>query len=139
MNPIRPEDVAKLFKKPAEKRYEYFIKTVADTEAVFGLIDEEGWALLGEDDDPTDILPVFPHAEMAEQFKVEHEFEDFEIGEIDVNEFLEWLGEMESETTEVAVFPDLSMSGLVVAPDKLIQDLQTELAKYDEDGKKINK
>lgn len=137
MAQILPQDIEKLFKKPGEKRYDYFVKKVADTEEVYGLADEEGWALLGDDDDPTDILPIFPHAEAAEQFRVENDFEEYQIGVLDVNEFLEWLDDMEGDSMQVAVFPNLEMSGVVIAPKRLQKDILEELAKYDEDGKKI--
>ena len=137
MSELRPEEIARLFKKPGEKRYEYFVKKVADTEEVYGLADEEGWALLG--DEGEDIIPLFPHAEFAEQFRVENEFEEYGIGVVDVNELMEWLDEMEEEGMQVAVFPNLEMSGAVIHPARHKQDLQAELEKYDEDGKKINR
>ncbi len=139
--PLRPEEIEKLFKKPGEKRYAYFIKTVADTEEVFGLADEEGWLLLGDDDNEEgeDILPLFPGAEFAERFRVEHGFEEYGIGIVDVNELLEWLDEMEEENMVVAVFPDLLASGVVTKPANLKEDIQAELEHYDEDGKKIKK
>jgi hypothetical protein len=37
------ENITKLFKKPGEKRYDYFIKKVVENEEVYGLADEEGW------------------------------------------------------------------------------------------------
>jgi hypothetical protein len=139
MAQLRPEEIDKLFKKPGEKRYDYFIKTVADTEEVFGLADEEGWLLLGDDDneESEDILPLFPGAEFAERFRVEHGFEEYGIGIVDVNELLTWLDEMEEDNMVVAVFPDLQASGVVIAPSGLKQDLAQELEKYDEEGKKI--
>jgi|JI8StandDraft_1071087.scaffolds.fasta_scaffold96773_2 Protein of unknown function (DUF2750) len=139
MSQLRPDEVDKLFKKPGEKRYDYFIKTVADTEEVYGLADEEGWALIGDEEVDGDIIPLFPHAELAERFRVENDFEEYGIGIVDVNELLEWLDEMEEEGMQVAVFPNLQISGAVIAPQHLKQDLMTELEKYDEDGKKIVK
>jgi Protein of unknown function (DUF2750) len=141
MAQLRPEEIDKIFKKPGEKRYDYFIKTVADTEEVYGLADEEGWLLLGEGEEAEDddILPLFPGAEFAERFRVEHGFEEYGIGVVDVNELLEWLGEMQEDGMLVAVFPDLIASGVVIPPEGLKADLMTELEKYDEDGKKIRK
>jgi hypothetical protein len=139
MSQLRPEEVDKLFKKPGEKRYEYFIKKVADTEEVYGLADEEGWALLGDDDDDVDIIPFFPHAEMAERFRIEGDFDEYSIGVLDVNELLEWLDDMDNEGMMIAVFPNLDFSGVVMPPERLKKDLTDELDKYDEEGKKIRK
>jgi Protein of unknown function (DUF2750) len=138
MASLKPEEISKIFKKTAEKRYEYFIKTVADTEEVYGLADEEGWALLGdEENEELDIIPFFPGADFAERFRVEGGFDEYQIGVLDANELLEWLDDMEEEGTMVAVFPDLSGSGLVAPPAKLKTDLMEELDKYDEEGRKI--
>jgi len=141
MSQLRPDEIDKLFKKPGEKRYDYFIKTVADTEEVYGLADEEGWALIGDEEMDGDILPLFPHPELAERFRVENEeeFGEYAIGILDVNELLEWLDDMVEEGMLVAVFPDLQISGAVIAPQHLKKDLEDELEKYDEDGKKIPK
>lgn len=139
MSELKPGDIAKLFKKPSEKRYDYFISTVADTEEVYGLADEEGWALLGDDEEGEDIIPLFPGRAFAEQFRVENDFEEYGIGVLDVNELLEWLDDMEKDNMLVAVFPNLELSGAVIKPSLLKKDLQMELEKYDEDGKKIKK
>jgi len=136
---MRPEEIDKIFKKPGEKRYDYFIKTVADSEEVYGLADEEGWALMGDDEVEEDIIPLFPGAEFAERFRVENDFEEYGIGVVDVNELLEWLDDMQKDGMQVAVFPDLNMSGAVIAPEHLKKDIMNELEKYDEDDKKIKK
>lgn len=130
-------DIQKLFKKPGEKRYEYFIKKVAESEEVFGLADEEGWALLGDDDDDTNILPLFPSTEFAEAFRVEVGFEENEVQVLDVNELLEWLDDMIEDKMLVAVFPNTELNGAVVEPTLLKADLMKELEKYDEEGRKI--
>jgi len=135
---MTPADVEKIFKKPGEKRYEYFIKKVAESEVVFGLGDEEGWAMLG-DDENADILPFFPDPEIAETFRKAADFEEYDVMELDVNELLEWLDEMETEGMLVAVCPNTEFNGAVVEPSLLKEDLLKELEKYDEDGKRITK
>jgi hypothetical protein len=129
-------EVDKIFKKPGEKRYDYFIKKVAETEEVFGLYDDEGWALLGDESD-ADILPFFAHAELAEAFRVAAGFEEYRVEQLDANELLEWLDDMVEEGMMVAVMPNPQFNGAVVEPTLLKTDLQTELEKYDEDGKRI--
>lgn len=139
MSALKADDLAKLFKKPGEKRYDYFVKKVADTEEVFVMGDgEDGWAQLGDDDD-TDIIPVFPHAEACEAFRKAAGFDEFQVEILDVNELIEWLDGMVEDNMLVAVFPNLEFVGAVVDPMMLKEDLQKELEKYDEDGKRINK
>jgi Protein of unknown function (DUF2750) len=122
------DDIEKLFKKPGEKRYDYFIKKVAETEEVFGLMDDEGWALLGDDDDE-DILPVFPAAEFAEAFRTAADYEEYRVEAIDVTEFVEWLGDMDEDNLLVAVFPNPEFNGAVVEPEHLKKDLLKEFEK----------
>jgi len=138
MGKLKADEIAKLFKKPGEKRYDYFIKKVADTEEVFGLGDDDGWAMLGDDDD-ADIIPVFPHAETAEAFRLAAGFDEYRVDSLDVNELLDWLDDMEEDKMLVAVFPNTDFNGAVVDPAMLKEDLEKELEKYDEDGKKISK
>ncbi len=131
------DEITKLFKKPGEKRYDYFIKKVAETEEVFGLADEEGWALLGDDNEASDILPLFPSQELAEAFRIAVEFDDNQVEPLDVNELLEWLDDMEEDGLLVAVCPNTELNGAVVEPMQLKADLMKELEKYDEEGRKI--
>jgi hypothetical protein len=120
---ITQADLAKFFKKPGEKRYDYFLKQVVENEEVYGLADEEGWALLGDDND-ADILPLFPAPEFAEAFRQAQHFLEFQVEAVDVNELLEWLEEMDSEGMMVAAFPNLELQGAVVPALHLKKDLK---------------
>jgi len=128
MSQLTESDIAKLFKKPGEKRYEYFIKQLAANEEVYGLADEEGWALLGDDDD-ADILPLFPASEFAELFRTAMDFEEYKVEALDVAELMSWLDDLEKDGMLVAVFPNLELNGAVVEPQLLKADLQKEFDK----------
>ncbi|MBK6930867.1 MAG: DUF2750 domain-containing protein [Saprospirales bacterium] len=125
---MNPTDIEKLFKKPGEKRYDYFIKQVVENEEVFGLADVEGWALLGDDSD-ADILPLFPSAELAEAFRLAVEFDEYQVEALDVNELMDWFDEMEADNLLVAVCPNPELNGAVVDPKRLKTDLQTAFDK----------
>lgn len=125
---LSQEEITKFFKKPGEKRYAYFIKQVAETEEVYGLADDEGWALLGDDSD-ADILPLFPAAEFAEAFRTAMEFEEYRVEALDVAELMDWLDDMENDGLLVAVFPNLELNGAVIDPPLLKADLQKEFDK----------
>lgn len=127
-------DAEKYFKKPAQKRYDIFIKEVAETEEVFGLLEGEAdWALLGDDDDSS-ILPVFPNAATAELFRQETGFDECEVAIIDLTEFLEWLDDMDGEGLLVAIAPNPHMNSVVMKPERLKVDIQARLAKEEGDG-----
>ena len=122
------DEINSVFKKPGEKRYAYFIREVIKSEEVYGLSDEEGWAMLGDDAD-ADIIPLFPAAEFAEAFKKAAEFDEFNVEAIDINELMEWLDEMEEDNMLVAILPNTEFNGAVVEPSHLKADLQKEFDK----------
>lgn len=123
MEPLRQDEIAKIFKKPGEKRYDYFVKKVVENEEVYGLADEEGWALLGDDSD-ADILPLFPAAEFAEAFRLASDFEEYAVEALDVSELMDWFDDMEKDNLLVAVFPNPDLNGAVVEPKMLKSDIQ---------------
>lgn len=125
---LNQEDITKLFKKPGEKRYDYFIKKVVENEEVYGLSDEEGWALLGDDSD-ADILPLFPAPELAEAFRQATGFDEYQVEALDVNELMDWLDDMVKDGLLVAVFPNPELNGAVVEPKRLKADIQKEFDK----------
>ena len=128
MSELTQSDIDKIFKKPGEKRYEYFLKKAVEAEEVFGLADEEGWALLGDDSD-ADILPIFPAAAFAEAFRHAAEFDEYQVEVLDINELMAWLEDMEKDALLIAVFPNPDLNGAVVEPKHLKADLQKEFDK----------
>lgn len=125
---LNQTDISKIFKKPGEKRYDYFLKKVVENEEVYGLADEEGWALLGDDSD-ADILPLFPAPEFAEAFRQATDFDEYKVEALDVNELMDWLDDMVEDQLLVAVFPNPELNGAVVEPQHLKADLQKEFDK----------
>ncbi|MBK8196093.1 MAG: DUF2750 domain-containing protein [Lewinellaceae bacterium] len=117
-----------LAKKP-ESRYKYFIRTVVAEEEVWGLADEEGWLLLEDDEDDTDVLAVFPNAEFAEVFREKGEFDEFKVEVLDLYEFLEWLNDFEKEKMKIAVFPTPDFQSAVMTPERLRADFKEEFDK----------
>ena len=117
-----------LAKKP-ESRYKYFIKTVVAEEEIWGLADEEGWLLLEDGDDDTDVLAVFPDPEFAAVFREKGGFEEFQVEALDLYEFLEWLNDFEKEGMKIAVFPTPDFQSAVMTPVRLRADFKEEFDK----------
>ena len=113
---MRPTEIANLFKKPPETRLKFFLKTVAETQTVYGLADVEGWALLGNEDeaDETDILPLFPNAALAEAVRKAVDFTAYTVESLTLEELFEWLGELEEEGMLIAVLPNPQLEGMVL-------------------------
>lgn len=112
-----------------QKRYEYFIKKVADWREVWSLW-SDGWALMG-DKDQGEMVPVWPHAIFAEASAV-GEWLGFTPKKIDLEDWLtKWTPGMEKDHRMVAVFPAAESQTTTAGPLKLKSDLEEELKKYE--------
>jgi Protein of unknown function (DUF2750) len=112
-----------------ERRYEYFIKKVADWREVWSLWNE-GWALMG-DKDHEEMVPVWPHAVFAEASAV-GEWLGYKPKRIDLEDWLaKWTPGMEKDHRMVAVFPVAESQTTTASPLKLKSDLEEELTKYE--------
>jgi hypothetical protein len=119
---MTPTEIISVFKLSGEARLALFIETVAKSNSVFGISDEEGWALLGDNDD-TDILPLFHDAALAEVFREAAGFKDHQIEEVEMEELLEWLQELDEDGAMIAVCPNTHFEGAIVEPGQLMADL----------------
>lgn len=124
MNQKEFEAVVKL---SASKRYEYFIKKVADSEEIWGLYNE-GWAVT-KDDDGNLLIPFWPKKEFAE-YCATGEQGQYVAESIDLYEFIQqWLQNMDEEGYKPSIFWNNTDSA-VVSIDTLLMDLNRELEKY---------
>jgi hypothetical protein len=112
------------------RRYEYFIKKVADWETVWSLKNEEGW-VLARDDQGHEVIPVWPHERFALACTAGN-WAECEPSPIDIAAWLErWIPGALRDRRLVAVFPTPSDRGVVVSPDRLKEDLERELSLYE--------
>lgn len=119
---MTPSEIAAVFKLPGDKRLEQFIASVKGSQTVYGISDDEGWALLGDNDD-TDILPLFQAPALAEAFRKAAGFDGYEVEEVEMDELLEWLDDLEADGAMVAVCPNTRFEGPIVEPASLKKDL----------------
>jgi len=119
---MTPTEVANFFKKPGEKRLAEFLETAFQEQCVFGISDDEGWAMLGDNDD-TDIIPLFHDHSLAEAFRKAAGFDDCAVEKVPMDELLEWLDEMDEDEMMVAVCPNTRYEGAIVEPGTLKTDL----------------
>ena len=116
-----------VMKLPSVRRYEHFVKVVADWEVIWGLYND-GWAS-GEDDEGNTLLPLWPKKEYAEFF-AKDDWSAFTPKEIDLNEFMtEWLPDMERDKIQPSIFWN-GTDSIVPTIDRLLHDLSGELDKY---------
>lgn len=130
---LTQKQIEEIYAKKPENRYKYFIRTAAAQEEVWGLMDgEDGWLLLQDDEDDTDVFAVFPDSEFAEIFREKGGFDEFQVEALDLAEFLEWLNDFEEDKMKIAVFPTPDFQSAVMTPERLRTDFQTEFDKEQE-------
>lgn len=125
MKEISEQELAAVMALPAEERYSYFVRTVAESDELWTLRNEEDF-IFDSDDDRREFLSVWPHrrcAEMCNQGTADDAF-PFKI---DLDRWLAaWTTGLEIEGRLIAVFPTSSDQGCVVSPGKLADDLSAE-------------
>ncbi len=128
---LNEKEFQNLLKLPPAKRYEYFIKKVADTGVLWSLWKEGGWALLG-DEKARECVPLWPHEKYASACAID-DWRDYQAKEIDLAVFLErWVSGMARDNRLAAVFPTPQAKGPTVEPGRLDTDFKAELSLYEE-------
>lgn len=115
-----------LLQRPANTRYEYFIKKVVDAEEVWGLY-KDGWATA--QDDGNMLIPFFPKREFAEHC-AKNEWDGCKAVAIDLYDFIDkWLVGMKKDGVKPSIFPTDEDAALLEI-DILLRDINTELENY---------
>jgi hypothetical protein len=124
---VNKKELEFVVKLPATKRYEYFIKKVADFKEVWGLYND-GWATT-EDDNENILIPFWPNKEFS-QFCAIGEWKNYVPEKIDLYEFIdEWLPGIKQDKYKPAIFCNNNDSA-VIEVDILLRDLNNELENY---------
>lgn len=127
---VRDKEFEAVIGLPGPDRYGYFIKRVADTEEVWGLRDDDGWASLGDDSGQV-CFPVWPHPRFAEALATD-EWASYRAAAIPLSSWLEdWLPGLEEDGSQIAVFPSPAGQGVVVSCKELEAHLENELEEYE--------
>ncbi len=111
-----------------QKRYEHFVKVVADWEEVWGLY-QDGWALAATDDGQQ-VFPLWPAKEYAE-LCANKEWKGYEPKSFSLDDFMgELLPNLKSDSVLPGIFYTPSDNGLTPEVDQLLADLNEELENY---------
>ena len=109
------------------KKYEYFIKKVADFEEVWSLRDEDGWATLGTEDKV--FFPIWPKKEYSE-LCTSDEWKNYHSESIELNEFIEeWIQNLKRDGIRITIMWN-NGAGIDVDWEDLLNDIKLELEKY---------
>jgi len=127
---LSKDEVAGLLAADGPSRYEHFVKQVADWQLVWGLRDEDSWVSMGlSPDEPA--FPVWPHEVYAGLCATET-WANARPTPIDVHEWVEkWLPALAKEGNRVVVFPTPAGKGVLVHPEQLRADIESELARVE--------
>ena len=121
------KEVEHVIKLDDRKKYEYFVKKVADFEVLWSLAEDDGFASVGEDDFLK--IPLWPKKEFAE-LCISDEWSSYHCATIDLYDFLEeWIPNLKEDGCGVSLFW-YEGAGIEVDLDDLKRDLQIELEKY---------
>jgi hypothetical protein len=127
---IKPQKFAAVIALPGPKRYEHFIKTVADQRKVWGLYDN-GWALMGSAEGQ-DLFALWPAADYA-ALKATGSWSHYSPREIDLDYLLDTLlPQFRRNGTGISVFPLPSGIGLAPELDEFEAHLREELSKIED-------
>lgn len=129
MAQLTNKEIDEILGRKPESRYKYFIRTVVAEEEIWGLADDEGWLMLEDDADNSDVIAVFPNPEFAEIFQEKAGFGEFHVEALDLYEFFEWMDDFEQENIKVGVFPTPDFHCAVMPAERLREDFQAEFDK----------
>lgn len=122
-------ELESVIKLGGAKRYEYFVKRVADWEQAWSLWDE-GWAMMA-DNEGMALLPLWPASEFASICATDV-WSAYKSVEISLDALLdELLPRLEQDKVRLAVFPLPESKGVIVSPDQLRISIETECENYE--------
>jgi hypothetical protein len=128
---LSQKEMKTMLSKPAQERYIYSVKRIAEREIAWTLKNENGMVST-EDDEGNVFLPIWPFKEYALKCRVE-EWGDCELMKLSLDYLLEeMLPNLSKTSTKISVFivPNDPMSTTVSAKD-LLNNLLHECSKYE--------
>lgn len=125
---VNPKQMEAVLALPGIKRFEHFIKVIADWQEVWGLY-QDGWALAAADDGTT-VFPLWPAKEYA-QICAENEWKGYEPRSISLSDFTDvLLPKLKADGVVPGVFFTPSSKGITPSIDELKAALDAELQNY---------
>ncbi|QOZ75200.1 DUF2750 domain-containing protein [Bradyrhizobium sp. CCBAU 53351] len=125
---VPPKQMAAVIALPGAKRFEHFIKVVADQQLVWGL-HRDGWALAATDDGKT-VFPLWPAKEYADVC-ASGEWSGYVPRSISLSDLLEvLLPKLQIDGVLPGVFFTPASKGVTPSAEEVKSALETELQKY---------
>jgi len=128
MRQMSTKEIGAVTRLDGPRRFEYFVKRVADDEVLFGLW-QDGWASMSTSS-KEDVFPVWPAKEYAELLAT-GDWQSYEARALTLDWFLrDWLPKLTTSKSRVAVFPVPDRGGVIVSASELASAINAELEKY---------
>lgn len=125
---VTPKQLEAVLALSGIKRFEHFIKVIADWQEVWGLY-QGGWALAAADDETT-VFPLWPAKEYA-QVCAANEWAGYEPRSISLSDFTEvLLPKLKQDGVLPGVFFTPTSKGVTPSVDELKSALEAELQNY---------
>jgi hypothetical protein len=125
---VNPKQMEAVLALSGNKRFEHFIKVIADWQEVWGLY-QDGWALAAADDGTT-VFPLWPAKEYA-QICAANEWNGYEPRSISLSDFTEMLlPKLKLDGVLPGVFFTPTSKGVTPSVDDLKSALEAELQNY---------
>jgi hypothetical protein len=126
---MHPSKLENIFSLSIEEKYYYFIRKCAELEEVWALFNE-GWATLADEKNNI-VIPFWPEEEFA-LYNCSDEWEKYQPRSITLNDLIaRWIPGMIKDKTLANVFYfKKDSSKLIITPQQLLEDINTELEKY---------
>jgi hypothetical protein len=126
---INAQHFTNVSKLKAPERYDYFVKRVADWGEAWTLQRERGW-VAGVDDDGTIHVPLWSHPLFAEMC-MKDEWSKGTVISLNLDDLLDnVLPQLERDKQRISVMPLAERGGVSVDPNRLREDLLSELDKF---------
>lgn len=126
---LNPKQIEAVLALAGPKRYEHFIKQVADREEVWGLY-RDGWAMAG-DDEGRKIFPLWPRSDYA-SLCVTGDWQGYEPSSFPLTDLMEeLLPKLERDGVLPGIFYTPSDKGVIPSIPQLLADLREELKRYE--------
>jgi hypothetical protein len=125
---LNPKQIEAVLALPGEKRFEHFIKVIADRQQVWGLF-QDGWALAAADDG-SPVFPLWPAMQYAQACAL-NEWCGYTPRAMTLQEFTEvLLPKLKSDGLLPGVFFTPMGKGVSPTVDELRSALEAELRRY---------
>jgi hypothetical protein len=129
---LSQEEKEMVLELSARERYGYFIQLAVDGDEAWGLKNEDGWVLAG--DEERDAFPLWPHPDLAAACAL-GDWEGAVPEHIGLDELLaDLIPILVEDGIAVAVFPGVDGESAVVPPEDFRRDLEAEIELGDAEG-----